>query len=88
VKGKVWELLKKVKKNWSCELKCATTTTKTKVTKVRAKLEIISTRDINASTMKPLWCQLSSKLSVLFKLHAITRRLRSHFLYNGQCIME
>jgi len=29
--------LKKVKKNWSHELKCATTTTKTKVTQVKAE---------------------------------------------------
>jgi len=42
-KPKLWKLLKKVKKKWSHELKCATTTTKSKDTKVRAKPKTIGT---------------------------------------------
>jgi len=34
-KCKLWKLLKKVKKNWSHELKRATTTTKMKVAKLK-----------------------------------------------------
>jgi len=41
--------LRKVKKNWSHELKCATTTTKTKVAKVKAEPKSIGTPDINAT---------------------------------------
>ena len=45
------ETLKKVKDNWSHALKCVTTTTKMKVTKVRAKPKIIRTADANVSAM-------------------------------------
>jgi len=49
--------LKKVNRNWFHELKCATTTTKTKVTKARAKTKTIRTADVNASTMLPWRCR-------------------------------
>jgi len=45
-KIKVWKVLKKENKKWSHELKCATTTTKMKVTKVRAELKIFGTADL------------------------------------------
>jgi len=38
--------LKKVKKKWSHELKRATTTTKTKVAKVRVELKAFGTADL------------------------------------------
>jgi len=57
-----------VKKSRSHELKGATTTTKTKVTKVRAELTTIHMADVNAS-VTPIWrCCWSDKLSILFEL--------------------
>jgi len=67
--------LKKVKNNWIHELKCATTTTKTKVAKVRAELKTIGTADLNAYAMLP---HDSDKFSVLFKLRLV-RCIRSHY---------
>jgi len=54
--------LKKVKQGWSHELKRATTTTKTKVTKVRAKSITIHIADVNTSATLPWWCQWNYKL--------------------------
>jgi len=59
--------LNKVKKIWSHELKCATNTSKAKVTKVRAEPKTIDTADVNAFTMLPRRYYLSEKLSVLFE---------------------
>jgi len=71
--------LKKAKKKWSDELKCVTTTTKTKVAKVRAELSAIDTANVNTTATLPQQCRLSDKLNVLFEPgHA--RRFRSHFL--------
>jgi len=57
-----------VKKSRSHELKGATTTTKMKVTKVRAELTTIHMADVNAS-VTPIWrCCWSDKLSILFEL--------------------
>jgi len=52
-KPKLWKLLKKVQKNWFHELKRANIATKTNVTKVRAKPQIIGTADVNPSAMLP-----------------------------------
>jgi len=49
----VWKALKTVKKNWSHELKCATTTTKTKVAKVRAEPKTTGIAEVIASTTLP-----------------------------------
>jgi len=51
-KPKLWKLLKKAKKNWSHELKCASTTTNMKFAKVRAELKTIGKADINATAMQ------------------------------------
>jgi len=74
----VWKFLKKVKKNWSHELKPAATTTKTKDTEVRAKQKTIRTADINASTMLPQWHCWNDKLSILFEPGHASRNYR-HF---------
>jgi len=52
-KPKLWKLLKKEKKNWSHDLKRATTITKMKVAKVRYELKTISRTDLNASATLP-----------------------------------
>ena len=59
LKSNFWKVLKKETKTWSHELKHATTTTKTKVAKMRAKLKMIGTADQNASAMLPGGCCLS-----------------------------
>jgi len=64
---KLWKLLKKVKKNWSHELKCTTTATKMKAAKVRAEPKTIGTADVNASPMLPRHYHLSDKVNVLFE---------------------
>ena len=45
----VWKLFQKVKKQCFHDLKRASTTTKTKVVMVRAKLKTIGTADVNAT---------------------------------------
>jgi len=45
-KPKVWKVLKKQKRKWYHKWKQATTTTKTKVTKVRAELKTFGTADL------------------------------------------
>jgi len=45
-KLKVGKVLKKEKKKWSHELKCATITTKTKVTGVKAEAKTFGTADL------------------------------------------
>jgi len=60
-------------------LKHATTTTKPKVTKVRAEVKTFGTADVNATAMLPGQCRLNDKLSILFEL-LHTRRICSHFL--------
>jgi len=57
-KPKVWKLLKKEKKKWSYELKCATIIAKTKVIKVRAEPKAFGATDLKhiccAATSVPL----------------------------------
>jgi len=48
-KSRLWQILKKVKKKWSHELKRATTITKTKIAKMRAEPKTIGTADVNAT---------------------------------------
>jgi len=48
--------LKKVKKKWSHDLKPATTTTKRKVGKVRAKLKTLGTTDVNTTVTLKQGC--------------------------------
>jgi len=45
-KPNVWNVLKKVKKKWSHELKCATTISKMKVIKMRAEPKTFCTADL------------------------------------------
>jgi len=75
--------LKKVKKNWSHELKSATTTTKTKVAKVRAKPKTIHIADVNISATLPWLCCQSGKLSVLFELRHVWQTYYNHFNFCG-----
>jgi len=74
--------LKKVKKNWPHELKCATTTsfTKTKGAKVRAELKTTGTTDVNAFAMLSRLCCWSDKLRVSFELRH-DKQIRSYFLW-------
>jgi len=50
---KLGKNLKKVKKKWSHEMKCATTNIKMKFAKMRAKPKTIGTADINITTKLP-----------------------------------
>jgi len=58
--------LKKVKNNWSHELKYATTTTERKDAKVRAKLKTIGSADVNAGNFHLFIDTLVQNVSLVF----------------------
>jgi len=77
--------LEKGKKKWSHELRRATTTTKTKVAKVRAEPKTVGAADLtqgsNASARLRHCSRSNNLFNVLFKpRHAIW--LNSHYLLN------
>jgi len=80
-KPKLWKVLKKVKKNWSHELKHASTTTKTEIAKVRAEWKTIGTAEANHKcycyTITSRWCRFSVRHNVLFEPHHHARWFHS-----------
>jgi len=79
-KPKVWNVLKKEKKKWSPELKCATLLPKRKSPRCESNQKPLAQQTSNVSTTLQCWCHSNGKLNVLFEPHH-ARRFNRHYLY-------